>query len=54
MEWVVQNVEVGAKEKFPDRLTHKELRLRHPDNKLRGLSPPANYTNLATAACRRS
>jgi hypothetical protein len=24
------------------------------ENKLRGFSPPANYTDRATAACRRS
>jgi hypothetical protein len=26
----------------------------HKQNKLRGFSPPANYTDRATAACRRS
>jgi hypothetical protein len=28
--------------------------LQQKNNKLRGLSPQANYTNRATAACRRS
>jgi hypothetical protein len=31
-----------------------EMSTRNVQNKLRGLSPQANYTDRATAACRRS
>jgi hypothetical protein len=40
-----------------DRIIRKGLwppRLKQISNKLRGLSPRANYTDKATAACRRS
>jgi hypothetical protein len=38
------------------RLRHdlQEKRIKKKQNKLRGISPQANYTDRATAACLRS
>jgi hypothetical protein len=37
------------------RTGHCEAQSREPvNNRLRGFSPPANYTDRATTACRRS
>jgi hypothetical protein len=38
----------------PSIFKHGFIKLTVPKKKLRGFSPPANYTDRATAACRRS
>jgi hypothetical protein len=39
---------------YSSKIVDKKEILRTVSNKLRGFSPQANYTDQATAACRRS